>query len=257
MTKGSEHSTEAKRRMSEFKKGKHYSPKTEFRKGNKINLGRKHSEDWMKKVSKGWFKEKGVPWNKGLKMSVKTKIKLSKSLKGREAWNKGIALPEKTKNKLSKLLKGLHRSPKTEFKKGQFVGNENPAKKLELRIKISEAKKGKPHLNQRRENHPNWKGGVTHINEVARKSMGYKLWRETIFIRDNWTCQKCRRKGDKINVHHLHNFADYPELQISLENGITLCKNCHREFHKIYGLKNNTREKFEKFLNVFSKTIDI
>lgn len=61
MVKGSKHSEEAKRKMSEIKKGKHYSPKTEFKKGNKINLRRKHSEDWRKKVSKGWFKKGAIP----------------------------------------------------------------------------------------------------------------------------------------------------------------------------------------------------
>lgn len=252
MIKGSRHSEEAQRRRGKFKKGKHYSPKTEFKKGHKINLRRRHSNDWRKKVSKGWFKKGDLPWNKEVAMSAETKRKLSKALKGREAWNKGIKMPEETKNKLSELLKGRHRSFKTEFKKGQFIGNKNPAKRAESRIKISRAKKGKPHLNQRGSNHPNWKGGMISINEKIRKSLEYKLWRETIFARDDWTCQKCRRRGDKINVHHLHNFADYPELQISPENGITLCKNCHGEFHKTYGLKNNTKEKLEEFLSVFS-----
>ncbi len=46
--KGSKHLEEAKRRMSEIKKGKYYSPKTEFKKGHKLNLGRRHSENWRK-----------------------------------------------------------------------------------------------------------------------------------------------------------------------------------------------------------------
>ncbi|MBU0476783.1 HNH endonuclease [Patescibacteria group bacterium] len=250
MIKGSHHSKEAKRKMSEGKKGKHYSPKTEFKRGSKINLGRKHSEDWRKKVSKGWFKKGSVPWSKGKEMSVETKRKLSKALKGRKAWNKGKEMPEEIKNKLRGLSKGRHFSPRTEFKKGQNKGDENPARRPEVRRKISKAKKGKPLFNLRGKNHPRWRGQSASINERFRRRIEYRLWREAVFNRDNWTCQKCGKRGGKINIHHLHNFADYPDLRISIENGIALCKKCHIEFHKIYGVKNNTKEKFKDFLNI-------
>lgn len=248
MTKGSKHSKKSKRKMSEVKQGKHYSPKTEFKKGYKPFWGIDYSKEWRRKVSKGWFKKGNIPWTKGKKMSAETKSKLSKSLKGREAWNKGKEMPEEIKKKLSERLRGIHRSPKTEFKKGQFIGNKNPSKKPEIRIKIREAKKGKPHYNQRGRNHPNWKGGITPKNEKIRKDLEYKLWREGVFSRDNWTCQKCGERGGKITSHHVHNFADFFRLRTSIENGITLCKKCHTEFHKIYGVKNNTKEEIEEFL---------
>jgi hypothetical protein len=44
---------ETKIKMSLVKKGKHYSPKTEFKKGNKINLGRKKIEQSGDK-NKNW-----------------------------------------------------------------------------------------------------------------------------------------------------------------------------------------------------------
>jgi len=31
-------------------------------------------------------------------------------------------------------------------------------------------------------------------------------------------------------------------------NGIILCKKCHKEFHKIYSRKDNTQEQLIKFL---------
>jgi len=189
---------------------------------------------------------------KGSKHLEEAKRKISEALKGREAWNKGREVSEEIKKKLSDLARGKHRSPKTEFKKAQYVGSKNPAKRAEVREKISKAKKRKPHLNQRGENHPNWKGGITSENEKIRKGIEYKLWRETVFARDNWVCKKCGKKGGKLNAHHLYNFADYSDLQTSIENGITLCKKCHTEFHKIYGLKNTTKEKFEDLLNMFS-----
>jgi len=237
--------------MRKAKKGKHYSPKTKFKKGNKVRLNRKYSGEWREKVSQTWFQKGNIPWNKGKEMSAETKRKLSKALKGHEPWNKGKEMPEEIKKKLSEINKGKHLSPKTEFKRGQYKGDKNPAKKIEIRKKISKAKKGKPHFNQRGENHGNWKGGITPKNERIRKRIEYKLWREAVFTRDNWTCQKCRARGGKLVSHHLHNFADFSKLRTSIENGITLCKKCHMEFHKIYGLKNSTKEKFEEFFSVF------
>lgn len=48
---------EIRKKQIEFKKGIHFSPRTEFKKGdsrlvgNKINLGRKHTEEWKRKNS--------------------------------------------------------------------------------------------------------------------------------------------------------------------------------------------------------------
>ena len=57
----------------------------------------------------------------------------------------------------------------------------------------------------------------------------YEFWRSTIIKRDNNTCQKC---GTKIGVKHAHHILprrDYPEFILTVDNGITLCENCHRE----------------------------
>lgn len=75
----------------------------------------------------------------------------------------------------------------------------------------------------------NWKGGVTSINEKIRKSIEYRLWREAVFARDNWTCQKCNKQGVKLNAHHIKRFADYPELRFAIDNGITQCEKCHNK----------------------------
>jgi hypothetical protein len=41
------------------------------------------------------------------------------------------------------------------------------------------------------EKHYAWKGGVTPIYKVIRKSAEYKLWRKAVFARDNYTCIWC------------------------------------------------------------------
>jgi hypothetical protein len=77
-----------------------------------------------------------------------------------------------------------------------------------------------------------WKGGNTSQDKIIRASYRYKEWRKKVFTRDNWTCQKCGKKGGTLNPHHIKPFAEYPKLRFVVNNGITLCKKCHKKAHK-------------------------
>ena len=94
----------------------------------------------------------------------------------------------------------------------------------------------------------NWKGGITPENVKIRQSIEYHLWRKVVFVRDNFICQKYGIKGGKLVAHHINNFADFPELRFAIDNGITFSEKAHKEFHKKYGIKNNTEEQLEEFL---------
>ena len=78
--------------------------------------------------------------------------------------------------------------------------------------------------------------------------MASYLWRKAIFVRNDYTCRKCKKRGGKLHCHHIQNFAQYSELRFDINNGITFCRDCHNCFHKIYGKKNNTKEQLEEFL---------
>ena len=95
-----------------------------------------------------------------------------------------------------------------------------------------------------------WKGGITPENKKIWQSIEMRLWREAVFARDNWTCQKYGIKGWILRPHHIQNFAQFPELRFAIDNGITLSEKAHREFHKKYGVKNNTKEQLEEFLSI-------
>jgi hypothetical protein len=72
-----------------------------------------------------------------------------------------------------------------------------------------------------------WKGGVSTKNELARKSPEYKSWRTSVFTRDNYTCVHCGKIGGKLQADHIKPFCKYIELRFDINNGRTLCTNCH------------------------------
>ena len=113
----------------------------------------------------------------------------------------------------------------------------------ETLLKRSKALKGKIAWNKGRKwpkksgkNAPGWKGGVSTENHILRHSMEYRLWRTAVFERDNYTCIWCGLKFIKgvtgnviLNADHIKPFALFPELRFAIDNGRTLCENCHRK----------------------------
>jgi 5-methylcytosine-specific restriction endonuclease McrA len=101
----------------------------------------------------------------------------------------------------------------------------------------------------RGKNHINYDLNLTDEDRTDRKYVyGYRNWRLSVYKRDNFTCQKCNKLGNgNINAHHIESYNSNPDLRISLENGITLCEDCHKDFHNKYGRGNNNKEQFIEF----------
>lgn len=126
--------------------------------------------------------------------------------------------------------KGAKRPPRTEATKEKLrlahTGKRGFKHSMETRLRMSEVKKGdRTHL---------WKGGITKLNDSIRRNVEYRMWREKVFQRDNWTCQECfarscAHKRVILNADHIKPFAYFPELRFEVSNGKTLCIDCHKK----------------------------
>lgn len=81
-----------------------------------------------------------------------------------------------------------------------------------------------------------WKGGATSEDKRIRSTAEYKDWRESVFARDDWTCQDCgARNGNGrrvvLQAHHIFPFKDFEEHRLCTWNGTTLCLACHHLSH--------------------------
>ena len=84
--------------------------------------------------------------------------------------------------------------------------------------------------------------------ESGRIIPGYKEWVRDVYERDGYTCQCCGdNRGHNLNAHHLDGYNWCKEKRLDVSNGVTLCDDCHTEFHENYGFGDNTKEQFAEF----------
>jgi hypothetical protein len=163
-------------------------------------------------------------------------------------------------------------NPKYGTKVPSVTGENNPAKRLEVREKISKSNKGRPSsmlgkshsketidkikksntgkkhteltidkIKESRKKQvgdkcPGWKGGITPHVIRLRNSEEYQVWRSSVFNRDQYKCRVCNESGI-LNAHHIIGVSVDISLIFDTNNGITLCKKCHLDFHSKYGMK--------------------
>ena len=197
-----------------------------FKKGHKINIGRPCSKETKKKISEA---NKGINHPLyGIHLSEETKRKLSKSLKGHPC-------SEELKRKLSESNKGKHQISE-ETRNKLIISHEGKHPSEKTLQKMSQSRKG--------ENNPAWKGGISPLRQTIAGIFQYRQWRSDIFHRDNYTCQECgKRDGGILNAHHIKSFSSilqFYEITTfkealnceelwNINNGITLCKKCHKK----------------------------
>lgn len=135
---------------------------------------------------------------------------------------------------------GLREPNSTSFKKGHVM-------LPEVREKISKTLKGKniwsrgiklneehkKKIGRSKEKHWNWQGGITKERDWLRLSSKWRIWRELVYLRDNFICQNedcefCNnQRGVMLHPHHIKPKKLYPELMFRPDNGITYCAEHH------------------------------
>ena len=59
-----------------------------------------------------------------------------------------------------------------------------------------------------------------------RNTPEHRQWRREVLRRDGEACRVCEYQGYS-HVHHIKPLEKYPDLATDIDNGITLCGNCH------------------------------
>jgi len=122
-------------------------------------------------------------------------------------WMLGKKLPDSVKRKIGEALqggnsgsfkRGFHYSVNTEFKRGLVPWNKGLG----------------------------WKCSLTRL---LRSSKKYKEWRDGVFKRDGYMCQFCGQVGGRLNADHIKPISLFKELIFELDNGRTLCGDCHKK----------------------------
>lgn len=154
--------------------------------------------------NKGQFTKGNKTWNTGKKWPEMSKMKL-----GSKNPMFGKKLTIEHKNKLSKIAK--------EKGFGKWMVGKTQSPEQIRKFKESMIKK---------------------FDSIGRKTKRertilcgreeYKKWRSDVFARDGWTCQTCGVRGCYLEAHHIKSWAKFPQLRYEINNGVTLCKGCHK-----------------------------
>lgn len=183
--------------------------------------GFKHTEESKLKNRLSHFGKPGVKSMLGKKHTKETIEKMRLASTGR-------LKSEETKEKIRKAHLGRKYSSEL------IEHNRQALLRPEVRLQKSLSRRGnKSHF---------WKGGVSAKNQIIRESLEYRLWREAVFKRDNYTCIWCGTTNCELNADHIKPFAYYPELRFAIDNGRTLCVPCHKTT-ETFGTKMNIEKR--------------
>lgn len=109
----------------------------------------------------------------------------------------------------------------------------------EYRLKCSVVKRGNKN--------PMWNEHLTAGDRQGRSGKGMnKRWVNAVKDRDNHTCKVCGTHGVTVVAHHLNGYHWDVENRYNVDNGKTLCEPCHKEFHRLFGNRENTKEQFKE-----------
>lgn len=198
-----------------------------------MKTGSKHSPETIERIRLSKL---------GTVPSQETRDKISRANTGHKGWSTGLPVSEETRRKIGEANKGKRLGMRHTEETRAVIREKRALQGCsdETRSKMSAAKKGtkqsKGWIDAKvasRVAYYDEQGRKTPENIRIRMSKEYRDWRESVFKRDNWTCQICFIRSEAgnpvvIQADHIRQFAFFPELRFELSNGRTLCVPCHR-----------------------------
>ena len=206
-----------------------------------VCFSRQKKAKFCSKICKNKSQERKIPWNKGKKFpqysgknnpnygkQIATEIKEKIRINNFKRYASGEKFGFQKGNQLWKLQKTFRKSPETikkirikligkiPWNKGkrllQISGEKHPGWKggfpkcidCEKCLSQRKAVRCKKCNNKFRIgfNSQSWEGGKTPLYKMIRTFPEDKQWKKDILRRDNYACQECFAKGEKLNVHH-------------------------------------------------------
>ena len=70
-----------------------------------------------------------------------------------------------------------------------------------------------------------------YLPDKGRPPFPVARWRSEVFERDDYRCRDCGSRGVQLQAHHVVPWHSAPDLRFDVDNGITLCRDCHHKRH--------------------------
>ena len=203
-------------------------------------MAKRGSPEWRQNIARGRKGKPGPKYWLGKKHDEEYKKKISLALSGENNPRYGIKMSQHLKNTISIAIKKHYRIHGTDWLKGPRPD----ISRALMGHKLSEETKRKIGLASAKrtgEKSGRWRGGITPLGRRIRNSDKYVAWVRAVMVRDNFTCRTCSQRGGKLEVHHkirLSKIIKQSKIKTmkeslscgqiwNLDNGITYCIKCH------------------------------
>lgn len=125
------------------------------------------------------------------------------------------------------------------------VNNPNYGKKLDCGFK--KGAENYAAINLKGSNNPNYNPNLTNEERLTNRDTIENInWRKSVYQRDDYKCTICG-ESHTLEAHHLNSYTNFKDMRFDINNGVTLCKNHHKDYHLKFGYKDSTIEKFNEY----------
>lgn len=188
--------------------------------------------------------------HKGYKLSEETKKRMSIARSGPLNSSFGKPKSEEHKRKISESLKGRKMPWVSESNSKRVYSNATREKRKQVMTKVIKKLWSTTSFRNKMtgENNSRWVKDRTSYLEKCRirRTQDWKKWRESVFKRDDYTCQECGVIGGYLEPHHIKPIREDWKQIFEIKNGITLCRICHK---RTMFKESNFTEKYLKIIS--------